>query len=174
MYVFDIIVTFFESIFLLIPLINIKKIKSKKKILLLVFGIFISIILSSILFKKSIFKYLLMPSLIFTTLKSLEKNTCYYDFFIIVLELLLKIIIEFICYLIFFNLVNYIWFVIIMETICLIIILLLNKFIPKIYNVTFKKWKGRKRFYFRYILLILFNSFIFFLIYNLLLIREVL
>lgn len=174
MILFDVIITLVEALFLLIPLIKVKDIKSKNKILILYLGIFISIIVGSLLLDRSIFKYFAMPLLIFCIMKILIKDTMFHDFFFVMTEFLFKIILEYICYLIFFNWLDYIYFVIIMEIICLVSVVILNKFISKIYNNIFNKWNSRHKFYIRYILLIIFNCFILFLIYNLLIMKEVL
>jgi len=170
---FDFIITLVESIFFISPLIIIKEIKSKKIILMLYLSIIlISFSISSIL-GNSIFKYIAFPILIYIYLRFLIKETSFYDFFVIIIEQILKTIIEYLCYITFFNSVDYIYFVIIMEIISLLIIFLFSKFTLKFYKETIKKCNGDKKFYYRYVLIMLVNSLILFTIYNLILMKEV-
>lgn len=91
---FDFIITLVESIFFISPLIIIKEIKSKKIILMLYLSIIlISFSISSIL-GNSIFKYIAFPILIYIYLRFLIKETSFYDFFVIIIEQILKTIIE--------------------------------------------------------------------------------
>lgn len=168
---FNVFVLVIETLFFTIPLIKIKEVSSKKRILVIYVSIFIISVICDILLDKSIFKYLLLAFLIFISLKIIIKNTNYYDFFMIIIEMILKTIIEYLCMISFYRICTYNVFVILMEFVSLILIIFLNNFINKFYKITFKKWNGRHKFYFRYILLILFNSFIIFVIYNLILIR---
>lgn len=168
---FNLFILIIETLFFIIPLIKIKEIKSKKKVLAIYFSIFIISIICDILLDKSIFKYLFLALLIFVSLKIIVKDTVYYDFFMIIIEMVLKTVIEYLCVICFYKIFSYNVFVILMELISLTLIILLNNFINKFYKITFKRWNGRHKFYFRYILLILFNSFIIFVIYNLILIR---
>jgi hypothetical protein len=170
---FDFIVTLVETIFFIFPLIIIKEIKSKKVIAILYLSIVLISLSTGTLLQGSIFKYVLFPILIFIYLKYFVKETNFYDFFIIVIEQILKTLIEFACYLLFFNKVDYIWFVIIMEALSIFIIFLFGKFTLNFYKKTIKKCNGDKKFYYRYILLILFNSLILFTIYNLILMKGV-
>ena len=162
-----------ETLFFTIPLIIVKEIRDKKVIALLYVCILLSSVISGLILDKSIFKYFLLTLLIFISLKYICKckNSSHYDIYIIIMEMLLKTAVEYCCAMTFFNLVSYNIFVILMEIISIIVIFLLSKYIYKFYNITIKKWKGRHKFYFRYILLLLLNTSIIFIIYNLILIQ---
>ena len=174
---FTIAILIVETYFFYIPLKEIKEIKNKKDKIILFIGIFLSNIISTIIFNTSIFRYILCFIIIYIFIKMFKldyiKNNTFYDFFVIPTLFLLKMILEFIIYLIFFKFVNYIFFVIILETTCICFINLFKKYYKKIYKLIQENWNNEKSFYCRYTILVTFNTIIMFLIYNLIKIKEV-
>lgn len=167
----EIFILAIETLFFTLPLIIIKEIKDKVLIAIFYVSVLISSIVSDLTLNHSIFKYFLLAFLMHLSLRIVCDKVRFYDLFIIIMEMILKTIIEYICYLLIYNFVDYNIFVVAMEIISILIVFLLAKYFKKFYKNTNKKWKGRHKFYFRYILLILLNSYIIFLIYNLILIR---
>lgn len=175
MIILNILVLLVEALFFYIPLKDIKKIKDFKNKFKLYIGIFLSNIISTLIFGTSIFRYILYILLIFILLKFINKKTRMYDFFIISFLLGFKLLIEFILAMIFYsNLLNlYFIFLFIMEMLCIISAILIKNFLNQIYIFIIKHWNYNKKFYLRYSMLILFNSLILFFIYNLIKIKEV-
>lgn len=174
---FTLAILIIETYFFYIPLKEIKEIQNKKDKVILFIGIFLANILSTLIFNKSIFRYILCFIIIYIFIKMFKldyiKNNTFYDFFVIPTLFLLKMILEFIIYLIFFKFVNYIFFVIVLETTCICFINIFKKYYKKIYKLIQENWNNEKRFYCRYSILIAFNTIIMFLIYNLIKIKEV-
>ena len=169
----SILVMCIEVLFLAFPLYKIKEIVHLKEKIKLFCLIFVSNIISTLLFNGSIFKFILYILLMFFSLKLTKRNTKYCDIFIVIITLGFKILLDYLVYLIFFKLLEYFYFLIILEIITLLIIYPISKIIYKIYKNILKMWNSRQEFYFRYILLILFNSLIMLIIYTLLKIKEV-
>ena len=175
MLVLTIFILFIEALFFYIPLKEIKEIKTKRNKLKLYLGIFLANIISTLIFNNSIFRYILYPVLIFTTLKIINKKSKIYDFFIISFLMAFKFIIEFLIVIFFYNNLAkyYVIFVIIMQFSCIFIINLIKNRLRYIYKRIKYYWNYNKKFYIRYFALITFNSFILFLIYNLIKMSEV-
>lgn len=175
MITFTIFILLIEALFFYIPLKEIKDIKTRKDKIKLYIGIFLANIISTLIFNTSIFKYILYPILIFFTLKFVDKNSKVYDFFFISFLMAFKFLIEFLIAMIFYNnLANlYTIFVIIMEFLCIFSIILVKNILKNIYKKIIFYWNYNKKFYIRYSMLIAFNSFILFLIYNLIQKMEV-
>ena len=175
MLVFNIFILLVEALFFYIPLKKIKEITNKKDKINLYLGIFISNIISTLIFKSSIFRYILYFILIYILLKIINHKTRLYDFFIISFLLGYKLLIEFILAILFYNnILNlYVFFVIIMQIICVIFSIIITKKLKLIYNKIIKFWDCNKKFYLRYFMLISFNSIILFFIYNLTKMSEV-
>lgn len=176
MYVFNIIVILIEALYFYIPIIKIKKYKRKRIWVYLV--LIIAERLSYFIFKDSVFRYLFYFSFIYLSIFAFEKDkqnkNKLFDFFIVPILFFIKAIIEYITYLIFFKYVNYISFVLILETLCILFVLLLKRKFLNIYLKIKENWNSNKEFYCRFLFLIIFNSFILFLIFNLIKIKEVL
>lgn len=176
MSVFNIIVILVETLYFYIPIMEIKKYKNNKIWVYCV--LIIAERLSYFIFKDSIFRYLFYCSfiylLIFAFEKDKENKNKLFDFFIVPILFFVKAIIEYITYLIFFKYVNYIIFVSILETLCILFAILLKGKFFEIYLKIKENWNSNKEFYCRFLFLIIFNSFILFLIFNLIKIKEVL
>ena len=168
-------ILFIEALFFYIPLKEIKELNTKKDKIKLYSGIFLSNIISTLIFGSSIFRYILYFILIYFLLKIIDHRTRIYDFFIISFLLAYKLLIEFILAIIFSNNIVdlYIFFVIVMQTICIIFSTIISRKIKLIYSKIIKYWDCNKKFYLRYFMLIIFNSIILFFIYNLIKMSEV-
>lgn len=166
-----------EALFFYIPLKEIKDIKTRKDKIKLYLLILLSNIISTMVFGTSIFRYILCFIIIYFFIKILKlnyyKENTLYDFFIIPTLFLLKMIIEYIVFFAIFNLVNYTVFVIVLETFCILFAFIFKNKLKIIYNKIKESWNGTKKFYYRYLFLIVFNTIIIFLIYNLIKIKEV-
>lgn len=169
----SILVMFIEVLFLAFPLYKIKEIVHLKEKIKLFCLIFVSNIISTLLLNSSVFRYIMYIVLIYLSLRIIKVRTKYYDIFIIIILLLFKILLDFLIYLLLFNIVSYNIFLIILEIFTLLNIYPITNIIKIIYNNMFKMWNSRQKFYFRYILLILFNTLIMLIIYTLLKIKEV-
>ena len=169
----SILVMCIEVLFLAFPLYKIKEIVHLKEKIKLFCLIFISNIISTLLLNSSVFRYILYIVLIYLSLKLIKIKTKYYDLFVIIILLLFKILLDSLVYILLFNSLKYSVFLIILEIFTLLNIYPVTNIIKVIYNNMFELWNNRQKFYFRYILLILFNSLIILIIYNLLKIKEV-
>lgn len=169
----SIIVMIIEVLFMSIPLLKIKDINFLKDKIKLFVLIFLSNIISTLFFNSLIFRYILYAILIFLSLKIVSKCIKFSDLFIIVIQMIIKTFLDFIIYFMFFNNLEYFYFLLILEIFTILSIHPTKNFIFNIYNNTFTMWNGNLKFYFRYLLLVLSNTLIIFLIYNLLKIKEV-
>lgn len=171
MILLTIFILFIEALFFYIPLKEIKEIKNKKDKIKLYLLILFSNIISTLIFNTSIFRYILCFIIIYIFMKILKinnyKENTVYDFFIIPTLFLLKMIVEYIIFFAIFDLVNYTVFVIVLEIFSILFALILKSKLKKIYNKIRKSWNGTNKFYCRYLSLIIFNTIIIFLIYNL-------
>ena len=171
--IISIIVMIIEVLFISVPLMKIKEIYALKDKIKLFVLIFLSNIISTLFSNSSIFRYILYIFLILLSLKIVSKNIKFRDLFIIVIEMIIKTLLDFIIYLMYFNNLQYFYFLLILEFFTILSIYPSTNFIFNIYNNIFKMWNGNLKFYFRYLLLVLSNTLIIFLIYNLLKIKEV-
>lgn len=174
----NILVLFIENFYFYIPINEILRNNTTKEKIILYFKIFFLNILSTLIFKDSIFRYIfsfisMYLSIFYFSKENKNKNKIL-EFFIIPILFFVKAILEYLVYILFFNMVDYILFVIILETISLLVVILLKNNYLKIYYKIKGFWNGGKEFYFRYLILVIFNVFIIFLIFNLLKIKEVL
>lgn len=169
--ILNILILLLEIIFYYIILI--KVINNRHKLLLFI-GIGFSIVFSGLIFGSSIFRYFALPLFIYIILKLLYKKTSISSFFIITLILFYKFLIEFCVVMPLFGRINYTFIVFIFEFILIITAIIFSKYINKINEKILDLWNGVHEFYFRYLFLITFNSFILFTIYNLMKIKEVL
>lgn len=145
----------------------------KKKKIILFTSILAMIILSGIILNASIFRYLFLPISFFIIIKLLNnKNSVSYSV-IIVTSFLIKLIVEYLTILIFKDFLNFMYINIIFEVLLFLIAIVISKFMKNIKNLVFKLWNGSKKFYFRYLFLIVTNIFILFTIYNLIKMKEV-
>lgn len=167
----NILILLLEILFCYIILI--KVINNRHKLLLFI-GIGFSIVISGLIFGNSIFRYFALPVLVYIILKLLYKETSISSFFIITLILFYKFLIEFCVVMLLYGKIDYIYIVFIFETILIITAIIFSKYINKINETISKLWNGIHEFYFRYLFLITFCSFILFTIYNLMKIKEVL
>ena len=175
MILLTIFILFIEALFFYISLKEVKNIKNIKDKIKLYFGIFLANIISTLIFNTTIFRYILYIILIFFILKSIDKKTRIYDFFIISFLLGFKLFIEFIIATLFYNNLSnlYTIFVFIMESLCIISAIITRKILKIIYKRITDYWNCNKKFYLRYFMLITFNSLIIFFIYNLIKMSEV-
>lgn len=174
MVLFNIIILFVEAMYFCIPINKILKNNTKNQCLNVYLKLLIIDLIDTLLFDKSIFRYIFSFIFMYLSIFGFKKNEKAYDFFIIPVLFFIKAILEYLVYLLVFNLVNYIIFVIILEIVSLLFITCTTHIITKIYNKIEKAWNGTKQFYCRYFILIVFVSSIAFLIYNLIKIKEVL
>ena len=178
MIILNILVLLVEALFFYIPLKEIKQVKDFKNKIKLYAGIFLSNIISTLIFGASIFRYMLPFLIIYLIIRNLNKNNktknTAYDFFIIPLLFFIKMIIEYITFFFIFKLVNYIIFVIILEIFSILFVVLFKNLYIKVYNIIKDMWNNSSKFYCRYSILIIFNILILFLLYNLMKIKEVL
>lgn len=172
----NILIILVESLYFYIALKNIKNINKKVDKIKLFIGIIFADLLSEIIFHSSIFRYILYPAIIFIVLKMINKETRFYDFFVIVSLIGFKILIEFLVVLLFLKgiITNYCIIVCIFETLSILLICLLKKNINKLYKLISKEWNNKNEFYVRYLFLIIFNFLILFFIFNLIKVKEVL
>ena len=175
MILLTIFILFVEALFFYISLKQIKDIEGIKNEIKLYLGIFISNIISTLVFNSSIFRYILYLILIFFVLKNIDKKTRLYDFFIISFLLGFKLFIEFLIATLFHNNLSslYTIFVLMMEILCILFAIITRKPLKQIYKKIINYWDCNKKFYLRYFMLITFNSLILFFIHNLIKISEV-
>lgn len=169
--ILSILILLLETIFCYIFLI--KVINNRHKLLLFI-GIGFSIVLTGLIFGNSIFRYFALPVLIYIILKLLYKETSISAFFIITLILFYKFLVEFCVVMLLYKIIDMNIIIFIFDFILIITAIILSKYVNKFNEIIFKLWNGVHEFYFRYLLLIAFNSFILFTIYNLIKIKEVL
>ena len=172
--IFNIVIFLVETLYFSIPINKILKNENLKSKTLVYFKILIIDIISTTIFDKSIFRYLFSFIIMYLAIFDFKISNKIYDFFIIPILFFIKAILEYLVYVLIFNLVSYIIFVIILELISILFIIYFSKIFVNIYNRLEKSWNGKKQFYCRYTMLIVFVSFIIFLIYNLIKIKEVL
>lgn len=152
-----------------------KKLDTNKNKLILYLGILLADIVSELIFKQGIFRFILYFIIIFFTLVLIKKKKIkFYDFFIAPIFLFIKAIIEYLLYLSIFDILKYEYFVIILEAVSILFVVLFNNVFINIYKKIKKLWTGKNKFYFRYTILIIFNTSILFILYNLIKIKEVL
>ena len=172
--ILNIMVLLVEAFYFYLPINEILNNNNNKDKSLLYFKILTLNILSTIIFKSSIFRYICSFIIMYIFIFYFKKENKFLNFFIIPILFFIKSIIEFIVYKIFFNLVEYYSFIIILEISSLLFIIFFKNIFLKIYYKIKEFWNGRKEFYCRYFILLIFNFFIIFLIFNLLKIKEVL
>lgn len=174
MIIANILVLLVEALYFYIPLKEIKHINFKRDKFKLYIGIFLSNIISTILFNNQIFRYTTYPILIYITIKIINKESRVYDFFIISFLMGFKFVLEFLISIMLINKLDMLVIIFIFELTNILSVIILKNIIIKIYKLLCNKWNGYNTFYLRYILLIIFNLLIFFIIYNLIIIKEVL
>lgn len=177
-YMFDIFIIFIEALYFYIPINKIKQNKNNKEKIILYLNLIFSDIVSFITFKNSIFRYVMYFMGIYFSTFAFNKDTGnknkLLDFFIAPILFFIKAIIEYIIYLCIFKFVNYTVFVLILELLCILFAICFKNKIFNIYIKFKNRWNDDKEFYSRYLILLIFNVFVIFLIYNLIKIKEVL
>lgn len=175
-FIFNIIILLVEAFYFYLPLCEIKQVYKKKYKHILYFGILLINIISVLIFKSSIFRYVFNIVLLYILLKFITKEIHLFDLFFIIFVIGFKLLMEFIIVFPFIKFIDnyYILIISFMEILSIIIIKLLKKFIKKLYNKITIDWNGRIRFYIRYLFIIISNFIIIFIIFNLIKIKEVL
>ena len=148
-------------------------IKSKKQKILLICGICFSIMCSGAIFESTIFKYLLLTLFLYLSLKLVDRHTSISVLFTITFILLYKFIIEILTVFSLYEILDVNIIIIIFEILLLICSIIFSKIINKLNYKISLLWNGIKKFYIRYLFLIVYNIFILFTIYNLIKISEV-
>lgn len=160
-----------EIIYCFLPLQQF--VNSKKKLFLLV-GIVLCIMFSGAIFEGIIFRYFMLPILMYSIVKILNKDNRISLFIIITILLFFKLLLEFIFVFLLDNYISFNFIVIIFEIISFICSLMFTKYVKVLNEKILKLWNGIHEFYFRYLFLMTYNTFILFCIYNLIKMKEVL
>jgi hypothetical protein len=170
---FNILVYILETLFCYIILNSFLKNNNKKKIALF-FLVMLILCLGDFLLNSSILKHIYYIVMFFILLKIFNAKTRIVYTVSITITLFAKYLIEFITVCLFFNKINFNILVIIFELLSIVFALWFGKNMGKINHKFLKWWNSSKSFYFRYLCLIGLNLFVLFILYNLMLIKEVL
>ena len=153
-----------QSLYFMLFVTNIKQIKTRRLILLLL--LFILCILLNIIIRYNIYLYLAFIPLYYFTLKLLyKKKAQIIDIFIISLSFAIMSIISYVCSLIYKNNYNLYWIAYIINNVLLFSVLIFNKIYVKLYRKYIQYWNRRpenkiRSISIRNISLILLNVFI--------------
>ena len=169
----ELFIFFMEILFCYIILLqfNIKDIKNK---ILLFIIILFTLLTGDIFLSSSIFKHLYYVIAFLIGLRILNKDTKLVYSVTITLIIFCKYIIEFLTVFMLLNKVNFNFIVIIFGILSVIFSIFTSKYIKNINAKFIKLWDKNNCFSFRYLCLISLNLFVIFILYNLMLIKEVL
>lgn len=169
--IFNFAIVMIEALFLTIPTTYIKKFNLKKSIILYFLSLAL-LVITDITMNRMIYKYLSYIFVFYFYIIKLDKESQFYDIFIMPFLMAIKLVTEFIIVMLLYNKLDMNIITIIFEAVNILTVIGLRGPICKFCNFIKDKWKSKHTFYTRYSILVSTIFLFIFIIYNLVKIKE--